>query len=88
MELSYLPATGQQIPKIKVPFYCCVIQSTMSQSVVLNVEFGPSAERAQDSDGRKVNGVEQHILNVDIYKGDASETWTTSSILNKSKAST
>ena len=57
----------------------------MSRSVVLDVEFGPSAERAQDSNERKVNGVEQPILNLDIYKGDSSETQT-SSILNKSKA--
>ena len=63
----------------------CVIQSTMRRSVVLNVEPDPSAERVQDSVGRKDNGVEQHVLNANIYKGDLSETQT-SSILNKSKA--
>ena len=65
-----------------------VIQSTSVGLLYSMFEFGPSAERAQDSDGRKVNGVEQLILSVNIYKGDASETWTTTSILNMSRAST
>ena len=46
------------------------------------MELVPSAERVQDSGGRKVNGVEQRILNMNIYKGDASETRSTISILN------
>ena len=33
------------------------------------MEIVPSAERVQVSVGRKVNGVEQLILNVNIYKG-------------------
>ena len=58
------------------------IQSTPCRSVVLIVELDPSAERVQDTDGRKVSGVEQLILNSNIYKGDASETRSTISILN------
>ena len=58
----------------------------MRRSVVLNVELDPSAERVQDSVGRKDNGVEQLILDVSIYKGDASETRSTISILNQSMA--
>ena len=50
------------------------------------METVPSAERVQVSEGRKVNGVEQRILNLNIYKGDASEIRTTTSILNKSNA--
>ena len=34
-----------------------------------SMEIVPSAERVQVSVGRKVNGVEQRILNVNIYKG-------------------
>ena len=69
-------------------FLHIVIRSTMRRSVVLNVELDPSAERVQDSVGRKDNGVEQLILDINIYKGDASETWTTTSILSKNRAST
>ena len=46
------------------------------------MELVPSAERVQDSGGRKVNGVEQRILNKNIYKGDTSETQSTTSLLN------
>ena len=45
------------------------IRSTPCRSVVLNVELVPNAERVQDSEGRIVNGVEQRILNINIYKG-------------------
>ena len=54
-----------------------------SRSVVPYVELVSSAERVQDSEGRIVNGVEQHILYSSIYKGDASETRSTISILTK-----
>ena len=67
-------------------FPIIVIQSTQCRSVVLNAEFDPSAERVQDSEGRKVNGVEQLILNVNIYKGGASETRISTSWLYKSRA--
>ena len=50
------------------------------------VEPDPSAERAQDSEGRIDNGMEHVYCDVNIYKGDSSETQTSSSILNKSKA--
>ena len=33
------------------------------------MEIVPSAERVQVSEGRIVNGVEQRILNISIYKG-------------------
>ena len=64
----------------------CAIQSTPCRSVVLIVELDPSAERVQDTNGRKVSGVEQLILNTNIYKGDASETWIPTSLLYKSRA--
>ena len=58
----------------------------MRRSVVLNEELDPSAERVQDSVGRKDNGVEQLVLNINMYKGDASETRITISLLYKSRA--
>ena len=50
------------------------------------IENVPSAERVQVSVGRIDNGVEQLILDVIIYKGDASETRITTSLLYKSRA--
>ena len=49
----------------------------------MSMETVPSAERVQVSVGRKVNGVEQRILNINIYKRDASETRVTMLLLNR-----
>ena len=38
--------------------YIFAIRSTLGRSVVLNGELVPSADRVQDSEGSKVNGVE------------------------------